>query len=77
MIPEFTEIYSLPRPHIETSLCNRYAEAASSNDGLCMGRHVIGAFESMCVIRFALPYHVVEYLLHIVSYIRIGILINS
>ncbi len=74
---KLAEVNTLPSAEVQSAVGNGNGKAHAEERALGVGRHVISSFQGMVIIRFVLPYHVVEYLLHITAHVWIGILVDG
>ena len=77
MIAEFTEVYTLPDTHIQSTISDRYAETITCQSRFSMGGHVVISFTGMHIVGFPFFHQVVEDGLHVRLDIRICIFIYA
>ena len=77
MIPVFTQINPLPGAHQQFALADGNGQIVTNQTGFDVGRHVVGPFVSMQVIRRVLRHHLVEMALQIRTHCWVGIFIDG
>ena len=60
VVAVFAEVDPLPGPQVEPASADRQQQATTHEGGLDMGRHVIGAFKGVGVVRGPLRDHFVH-----------------
>ena len=75
IVAELAEVYALPCTKIEMSVCNRYCDAYTEERAFGMGWHIVRAFKYMIIVRLVFFHDMVHYLLHVISHIRICVLV--
>ena len=77
IIAELAEIDALPGAEIQASVGYGYGQAHAEQRTLGVGRHVVGPFEHVVIIRLILPYDMVHDLLHVGTHVGVGILVDA
>ena len=77
VIAELAKINTLPCAKIQFSVGDRNGDAYAKQRTFGMRRHIVSTFQHMVVVWLVLPDDVIHNLLHIASYIRIGILVHA
>ena len=76
-VTEFAEVDALPGAEEEAAVGDGDGEGRAYQGGLCVGRHVVGAFESVGVVGFAFLYEAVEDGGQVDTHVGVGVLVDG
>lgn len=77
IIAEFAEVDALPSAEVQSSVRYRNRQAAADDCAFGVRRHVVVTFEGVLIVRLALFHQAVEDAVHVVTDIRVSILVYA
>ena len=77
VVAELTEVDSLPRAQVQSSVGNGNRNTGSHQGRFGMGGHVVPSFQRMVVPGFPFAHQVIENLFHVAPYVRVTVLVDG